>query len=194
MTMTKGERDDLSRLIRQRERVMKAAATQRAAELLADFEREMGAIHRYNNDETWARLHAEAKAAVATAQADVDRRCKELGIPPEFAPRMELYWYGRGENALKDRQQELRRMAKSRIAAMEAAARTAIEVHSVEAQTKLLAGALTSDGAQAFLADMPKIETLMPKIDAAGVAELVGASARAAKALPALDGLLADED
>jgi hypothetical protein len=191
MTMTKGERDDLSRLIRQRERVMKAAATQRAAELLADFEREMGAIHHYNNDETWARLHAEAKAMVAEAQTKVEARCKEMGIPAEFAPRMELYWYGRGENALKDRQQELRRMAKQRIKAMEAGARTAIEVNSVEAQTKLLAGSLTSEAAQAFLADMPKIETLMPKIDTAGVVELMGA---AEKSLPALDGRVSDDD
>ena len=34
--MTKGEREDLQRLIKQRERVLKSAAKQRSAELLAD--------------------------------------------------------------------------------------------------------------------------------------------------------------
>jgi len=40
--MTRGEREDLQRLIRQREKVLKSAAQQRSAELLADFENQMG--------------------------------------------------------------------------------------------------------------------------------------------------------
>jgi hypothetical protein len=36
--MTRSERDDLQRLVRQREKVRKSAAKQRSAELLADFE------------------------------------------------------------------------------------------------------------------------------------------------------------
>jgi len=72
-------------------------------------------------------------------------------------------------------------MAKRRIEAMEAAARTAIETHSVEAQTALLAGALTSEAAQQFLASMPAVEGLMPRLDAVSVAGLIenrhGASA-----------------
>ena len=41
--MSKGEREDLQRLIRQREKVLTSAAKQRSAELLADFENQMGA-------------------------------------------------------------------------------------------------------------------------------------------------------
>jgi hypothetical protein len=41
-TMTRHERDDLQRLVRQREKVLKSAAKQRSAELLADFENQMG--------------------------------------------------------------------------------------------------------------------------------------------------------
>ena len=40
--MNKSEREDLLRLIRQREKVLKSAARQRSAELLADFENQMG--------------------------------------------------------------------------------------------------------------------------------------------------------
>jgi hypothetical protein len=40
--ISKAEREDLQRLIRQREKVMKSAAKQRSAELLADFENQMG--------------------------------------------------------------------------------------------------------------------------------------------------------
>lgn len=171
--MTKGERDDLGRLIRQRERVMKTAAAQRAAELLADFERQMGAIYQFDQDEIWKAAVIEAKAAVEAARADIDRRCEALGIPKEFAPSLHVYWQERGQNAVKARQVELRRMAKRRIEAMEAAARTAIETHSVEAQTALLAGALTSEAAQQFLASMPAVEGLMPRLDAVSVAGLI---------------------
>ena len=69
-TMTKGERDDLAKLIRQRERLMKTGASQRAAELLADFERQLGTIYSYDHDQTWKAAAVAAKQAVAAAQAD----------------------------------------------------------------------------------------------------------------------------
>ena len=52
-TMTKGEREDLQRLVRQREKVLKAAARQRSAELLADFENQMGQEYSFDHDEVW---------------------------------------------------------------------------------------------------------------------------------------------
>jgi hypothetical protein len=51
--MSKGERDDLIRLIRQRERAQETAATERSKELLADFERHLGTIFRYDRNEVW---------------------------------------------------------------------------------------------------------------------------------------------
>jgi hypothetical protein len=46
--MTKGERDDLVRLVKQREKVAKSAAEQRSAMMLADFEREIAATHTFD--------------------------------------------------------------------------------------------------------------------------------------------------
>src|SRR5262245_35086050 len=48
--MTKGEREDLQRLIRPREKVLKSAAKQRSAELLADFENQMGSEFSFDDD------------------------------------------------------------------------------------------------------------------------------------------------
>ena len=62
--------------------------------------------------------------------------------------------------------------------AMEKAARTAIENHSVEAQTELIAAALSSDAAKAFLANMPSVETLMPTLDATEIRGLLGYGTR----------------
>jgi hypothetical protein len=96
--MTKGEREDLQRLIRQREKVLKSAATQRSAELLAEFEQQLASIYCYDRDEIWSKAAELADKAGAEAQAMVAERCRELGIPEKFAPGLHWYWTGRGEN------------------------------------------------------------------------------------------------
>ena len=176
--MTKGEREALAGLARKRERLSKTAASQRSAELLADFEQQLGTAYSFDDDETWAALHAAAKEAVDTAGVEIAKRCKELGIPKNLAPGLDLRWYRRGENGSKERRTELRKMAVTRIAAMEKAARTAIESNSVEVQTELLAGGLTTDAAKIFLEEMPTAETLMPVLDATEIKGLLGDNSR----------------
>jgi hypothetical protein len=69
--MTKYERDDLHRLIRQRERVLKSAAKQRSAEVLADFENQMGQEYRFDDDRVWSEATKIADGdALRTAAAD----------------------------------------------------------------------------------------------------------------------------
>lgn len=48
--MTKSERQDLAKLIRNRERVLKAAAAQQSAELLAELEQQMASEYKYDED------------------------------------------------------------------------------------------------------------------------------------------------
>ena len=69
-----------------------------------------------------------------------------------------------GENAVNDRRAELRRMATTRVAAMEKVVRTNIENLSVEAQTELIAGGPTSSNAKEFLAQLPSAKALMPQL------------------------------
>ena len=53
-------------------------------------------------------------------------------------------------------------MAHAALEAAEKRARTSIEAASVELQTELVAGSLSSEGAKAFLERMPSIPALMP--------------------------------
>jgi hypothetical protein len=173
--MTKGEREDLQRLIRQREKALKSAARQRSAELLADFETQMGQEYSFDQDEIWAAAAKAAEVEVAKAQARVAARCAELGIPKRFAPTLDLCWQHRGwENGVASRRKELRRVAETRIEAIEQKAIVEIEMSSVEAQTKIAAAGLTSAAAASFLEGLPSVETLMPKLafaDMAGEAD-----------------------
>lgn len=162
--MTKGERQELGSLIRKREKVMKAEAEKRSAALLADYDAQSAKIYHWDNDEIWKQAHDEAEKAVEAARRSIAERCQQIGIPAEFAPDLQLYWSGRGHNALAQRRQELRQAAKSRIAAMERDALAQIERLSLQAQTEIVASGLQSEAAQNFLKTMPTMDALMPPV------------------------------
>lgn len=164
--MTKGERQELGQLIRKRERVMKAQVAERGAAMLAEFENQCGSIYSFDQDETWAKAMQEAEKAVADANEVIAARCKEMGIPKEFAPSVLMGWFERGQNAVAARRTELRRMAKTRIVAIEKEAISKIERLSLEAQTEVISNGLVSTAAKDFLERMPTLDVLMPSLDA----------------------------
>ncbi len=70
--MTKSEREDLQRLIHQREKAMKSAAKLRSTELLADFENQLASEFRFDDDAVWAEAAKTAQAEIATAGLESD--------------------------------------------------------------------------------------------------------------------------
>ena len=177
--MTKAERDDLVRLVKQREKVGKSAAEQRSAMMLADFERQIAAIHTFDKNEVWrAAMEAGVEAAKKANEAIV-AEADRLGIPPEFRPSLHWAWQSRGENAYRERRNELRKVASAEIAAMEKTARVQIEARSIEAQTEIIANGLTSEAAFAFLEKLPPIESMMPALDPMQIQKKLAERARA---------------
>jgi hypothetical protein len=169
--ITRTEREDLQRLVRQREKVLKSAAKQRSAELLADFENQMGSEYSFDQDEVWAKATEAAEREVKKAQAQVAARCCELGIPDRFAPSLTLRWRHRGyDNLIDSRKAELRRMAQTQIAAIERRAFVEIESSCLDAQTKLAVAGCTSDAAKAFVDRLPSVEKLMQPLSFAEIA------------------------
>jgi hypothetical protein len=168
--MTKSEREDLQRLVRQREKVLKSAAKQRSTEVLADFENQMGQEYSFDDDHVWAEAAKIANAAVSKTQEQIKARCREIGIPDRFAPSISLAWHHRGYgNLIKERRDELRKMAQTAVAAQEQKAKTQIELSCLDAQTKLAISGLT-DMARGFIESLPSIEELMPRLSFAEVA------------------------
>lgn len=164
MGITKQEQESLLRLVRQREKVMKADAERRSAELLAKFEQDMAAIHEWDTDEIWAKAWKAGEDAVAEANRVVTARSKELGIPVEFMPSLAIGWHARGQNAWRARQTELRRVAKAEIDARERYAKTELERESLALQTDIIEHTLKSVDATKLLKKMPQLERLMPPI------------------------------
>jgi len=172
--ISRRERDDLAKLTRQRAALAKSQTAQRRAELLAEFEQQMASIYSFDQDATWRRAHEAAAQAVKEAEQDVARRCEALGIPKQFAPGLSLLWYSRGENAVAARRAELRKVAVTRLDAMEKAAKAQIDKRSLEVQTELLAGGLDSAEARRFLASMPTAGALMPRLEMQVVQKALG--------------------
>jgi hypothetical protein len=168
--MSRAEREDLQRLVRQREKVLKSAAKQRSAELIADFENQLGAEYSFDDDDVWREATQTAEQEIEKANSRIARRCAELGIPRRFAPSIRTQWFDRGENAVKGRRAELRKMAQSRIEAVERKAIVDIEQSCLEAQTQLAISGLTSDAARRFIEQLPSVEKLMPALSFGEVA------------------------
>jgi hypothetical protein len=178
--MTKAERDDLVRLVKQREKVAKSAAEQRSAMMLADFEREVAAIHTFDKNEVWrAAMEAGVEAAKKANEAIIAEADK-LGIPPEFRPNISWHWASRGQNTYAERRAELRKLAIAEIAAMEKTARVQIEARSIEAQTEIIANGLDSEAAIAFLEKLPPLESMMPALDPMSIQKKLAETARSA--------------
>lgn len=170
--MTRSERADLGQLIRKREKVMKSFAAERAAKMLAEFDAQSAAVYSFDQDEVWAKSTTEAERVVEQANREIAERCNALGIPEEFAPSLNFGWCERGQNAVASRRSELRRMAASRIKAIEAETITKIERLSLQAQTEVIANGLESAAARKFLEDMPTLESLMPSLTVEAVSKL----------------------
>jgi hypothetical protein len=176
--MTKGEREDLIRLIKQREKVAKTAAEQRSAAMLAEFEQQVSAVHAFATNEVWRAAVEAAQAAAKEAMEKVAAEADKLGIPKEFQPQLGFSWARRGENEYQSRRAELRRVAKAEIDAMEKVARVQIEQASVQAQTEVIANGLTSAAAIDFLRSMPAIDTMMPALDITAIQQKLAERAR----------------
>ena len=87
---------------------------------------------------------SERPLSLSKADERIAAICRENGIPEEFRPQLSIGWWKRGENASRQRRDELRKLAQARIDAEAKAAVSAIELASADVLTELIAGGLES--------------------------------------------------
>jgi hypothetical protein len=118
--MTRSAIKDLLFLVREREKVLKATAKAKKLDLLARFAEELAAIYAWDDDAVWKEIATALDEHQRQANAAVAVRATELGIRERFMPSLSWSWYGRGENALKERRAKLRKIAEARAQLLEA--------------------------------------------------------------------------
>jgi hypothetical protein len=176
--MTASERADLARVVRMRSKIAREDLQAAAAKQLAVAEAQLSRVYDAR-EKYWADLTKVAQEKLQQLDDELARRCHELGIPPQFRPKLEASWYGRGENANKYRRAELRLVAKARIDAALRIAESKLVRHETELLEQIVRHALTTDAAKTFLDAMPTAEALLPTIDVSDLEK--------AKALPEIN-------
>ena len=163
--LSRQEAHDLSMLIKDRSKVLKAHAEEQAAVLLADFEVKLAAEYKFDDDEVWKRATIEAMEIVRVGNEKIAARCEKMGIPKQFAPSLELSWRARGENLAARRRTELTKIAKSQIEAMQKAAITRIEKQSLDLRTQVVSMGMLSANGKLFLESVAPVEEAMTSLD-----------------------------
>ena len=163
--LSRNETHDLSMIIKDRTKVLRAHAEEQAAACMADFEAKMATVYTFDQDEVWKKATEEARKVVEESQNTIAKRCKALGIPATFAPSISASWQGRGENMLASRRTELRRVAESSIRAMTKAAITKIEKQALDLRTQVVGMGLLSADAKMFLESLAPVEESMRALD-----------------------------
>jgi hypothetical protein len=159
--LSRHETHDLGMIIKERAKVLRAHVEHQAAQVLAEFERSMASFYEFDEDEVWKRAWEEAATTARACQDRISKQCEKLGIPRQFAPSLSLAWHGRGQNAVKDRQAELRRVARASVEEMSRAAVLKIEQQSLDLRTQVVARGLLSDEAKMFLDSLAPVEEMM---------------------------------
>lgn len=163
--LSRSESHDLSMIIKDRSKVLKAHVEEQAARRLAEFEQQISSVFTWNQEETWREATEHAQAVIADSNRKILDHCKTLGIPPQFAPGLTLTWHARGQNAIEWRRTELRLAAKAKIEAMKRAATTKIEQQSLDLRTQVVAMGVVSADAKLFLESLAPVSEAMKSLD-----------------------------
>src|SRR3954469_1736297 len=82
--LSRHETHDLSMIIRERAKVLKACVEEEAASRMADFEQQISTVYKFDQDDVWRKATEEAQAVVAKANETIQDRCRKLGIPAQY--------------------------------------------------------------------------------------------------------------
>jgi len=159
--LSRQEAHDLSMIIKDRTKVLKAHADEQAAVYISEFEQQLAQLYGWADGEVWRQAGERANEVIASANEVIKRKCEELGIPAGFAPTLTLDWTGRGAQGVKNRQAELRRVAKVKVEAMLKTTLTQIERQSLDLRTHVVKASAISPQANAFLESLAPVEETM---------------------------------
>ncbi len=166
--MSASERRDLTRLVRQREILLKKDAAERSARLTADFERQLAEKY-YFSPGMEGKMEKIAEEEAENARARVKERCKQEGVPAHFIDRVNVHAHVTSDSCHFQSDYsaagKLRKTAEAEIKAEEKTALVAIQRESLALQTEIVATGLGSATAHAFLERFSAIEVLMPPLD-----------------------------
>lgn len=167
MGMTKTERTELRRVVRQQFKVLRAEVEQRKAELIADLEEQVE--ERYaDEDKAWADAAHLAHEAIMEANRKVNDAYREV-VGEQHVERQ--YVRGMLPDRPTGRQRAMKRVAAARVEEQVKGALLRLDRQEADLHKKLAIGALESEEAREFLEAIPTVGELVPSARLAELAE-----------------------
>lgn len=163
--LSRAETHDLSMIIKDRAKVLKAHIESQAAAQLAQFEEQISSVYKFDQDAVWQEATEKCQAVMTEANTKILEQCRKLGIPSQYAPSISMTWHGRGQNMLEQRRNELRLAAKARIGWMKGEAAVKIEQQSLDLRTQVVAMGIVSPDAKLFLESLAPVTEAMGALD-----------------------------
>jgi hypothetical protein len=165
--ITRGERTELRSLIKQRFRVLRADVAQREAELHAELEERLNE-RLADDDKVWGDVSFLIGEAAREANRKANDAIRGLVGRDGWPNEGRIIWSASIDSVRKsvatpapDRS-VIRRQGQTRIGATIKAAQLQLDRQEVDLLTRLASGALESDEARAFLAEIPTVSALVP--------------------------------
>jgi hypothetical protein len=160
--MTGRERSDLQSLAKMNARVSKADVDAVVADRVADFER--GLQREWSAQELQVQdLMTEVNERVQAINDEITRRCDDLDIRPELRPQM-LAGLMTRRHLSKDRETELRRLARAELEAAGKRAKVEIDRQTASICGEIVASGLSSSEAHAMLGRVETPQQLVPEV------------------------------
>jgi hypothetical protein len=162
--MTKADRDALIRIAKGRAKQARTNAKTREKILVTEVLEQ--AMAEYDaRDKLWDEAVRIAEEYVVKANAQIQARCVDLGIPPKDAPKVQVGWVSRSERfSNPNRRAELLKLAEKRAATLTAMTIAAVDQSVLDIEERLIVGGMDSDEARASVESMPSPEELMPPL------------------------------
>lgn len=161
--ISKAERTELRSVVRQQFKVLRSEVEQRRLELLATVDQQV-AERFQEEDEAWRGVMHVAQEAVNEANRRINDALYEAGYEVKgSSERSFIQCYGLTRpTSVASSKQELRHVAASRIAADVKGALLRLDRQEADLLRELAVGALDSEAARAFLANIPTVGELVP--------------------------------
>ena len=160
--ISKGERDELRRIVRGDFKALRSEVDVREAELRAEIEKRVAqrfigheeTIHKAR--EKVQAIIDEANAKMGEAALECQRDCEGyvVHLEPLFPPQLRF---------VREKRDEMRRAMLADLEARVAQAKARMQRQEVDLLKKLSSGALESDEAKAFLREIPTVAELVPE-------------------------------
>lgn len=160
MTITKGERDELRRIVRGDFKALTEEIEVRRAEMMAEIEKRVATRFKANED-LIATTEIEINDIVEEANTQIlaklrmlQDRCDGYTIQADRLHRPRVYF-------TREKRDEMRRAMVADLDARVAQAKARMHRQEIDLLKELSAGALESDAAHGFLARIPKVAELV---------------------------------